>query len=165
MNTINLIFGEGDQLTALQIGARSFVMFFIALILIRIGGVRIFAKKSSFDDILVIMLGAILSRGVVGATPFWHTVAAAAVMIALHRLVSWLCIKNTKVEAVVKGQSVVLYSNGQILRRNLVTCSLSENDLLTSLRLETSKTTFDDVATAFMESNGRISFILKENQQ
>jgi uncharacterized membrane protein YcaP (DUF421 family) len=61
------LFGRGEDLTALQMSVRSFIMFFIALALIRIGGMRIFGKKTAFDNILVIMLGAVLARGVVGA--------------------------------------------------------------------------------------------------
>src|SRR5215831_5355873 len=64
------LFGTGPNLTTLQMAVRSFVMFFIALALIRIGGMRIFGKKTAFDNVLSIMLGAILARGVIGATPF-----------------------------------------------------------------------------------------------
>ena len=60
---INELFGNGQNLTALQMGVRAFIMFFIALALIRIGGMRIFGKKTAFDNILVIMLGAVLARG------------------------------------------------------------------------------------------------------
>ena len=37
------------------------------------------AKQSSFDNIIVIMLGAVLARGVVGASPVWSTVRACVI--------------------------------------------------------------------------------------
>jgi hypothetical protein len=43
-------------------------------------GLRTFAKQSTFDNIIVILLGAVLARGVVGASPFWSTVGASVVM-------------------------------------------------------------------------------------
>jgi len=86
---INEIFGSGEELAPLQMAARAFIMFFIALLLIRIAGMRIFGIKTAFDNILVIMLGAILSRGVVGASPFFSTIAAATAMILIHKILAW----------------------------------------------------------------------------
>ena len=81
---IKELFGSGEHLTALQMAVRAFIMFFITLALIRFGGMRIFGKKTAFDNILVIMLGAILARGVVGASPFFSTVAASAAIRKLR---------------------------------------------------------------------------------
>ena len=99
---IKELFGSGEHLTALQMGVRAFIMFFITLALIRFGGMRIFGKKTAFDNILVIMLGAILARGVVGASPFFSTVAAAAVMVVIHRILAWLAINHSWVGKIVK---------------------------------------------------------------
>jgi uncharacterized membrane protein YcaP (DUF421 family) len=162
MDSIYQIFGEGKDLTTLQMCARSFAMFFITLVLIRLGGVRMFGKKSAFDDIIVIMLGAVLSRGVVGASSFWSTVAAATVMIIIHRALAFACIKSKRIEQVLKGRPMFLYKNGRIDYDNLKRTSLSESDLHESLRLETQKDDFDDIDTAYIENNGRISFILKK---
>jgi len=162
MDSIYQIFGEGKDLTMWQMCARSFAMFFITLVLIRLGGVRMFGKKSAFDDIIVIMLGAVLSRGVVGASPFWSTVAAATVMIIIHRVVAFACIKSKRIEKLLKGELKLLYKDGRIKEENLKSTSLSKSDLHESLRLETQKDNFDDVDTAYIETNGRISFITKK---
>ena len=162
MDTINFLVGSGEHLTALQMSVRAFSMFFIMLVLIRLAGMRTFAKKSSFDNILVIMLGAILARGVVGASPYWSTVAAAGVMVVLHRLIAYLAVKSRIIEKWVKGTYIKLYQNGHLIGNNLEKTGMSENDLHESLRLETKKLTLSEIDTAFMETNGRISFILKE---
>lgn len=159
---IEQLFGAGKDLSAGQMAMRAFVMFFITLVLIRLGGVRMFGKKSSFDDIMVIMLGAVLSRGVVGASNFGATVAAASVLVALHRLSSILCFKSAAIEKWIKGKPVILFQQGKIIESNLMKCSLSEADLLESLRLETKATSFQDIETAQMENNGRISFVKKD---
>ena len=97
------IFGSGEDLSPTQMAIRAFVMFFIALMLIRLAGMRIFGIKTAFDNILVIMLGAILSRGIVGASPFFSTVAAAAAMILVHKFLAWLAMKHEWVGKIVKG--------------------------------------------------------------
>jgi hypothetical protein len=99
----DVLFGSGEDLTPLQMGFRAFLMFFITLILIRIAGMRIFGKQTAFDSILVIMLGAVLARGVVGASPFISAVAAAAVMVAIHKILAILAMKYAWVGKIVKG--------------------------------------------------------------
>ena len=119
MNTIHYLFGEGQDLTMLQMCMRTVITFIILLILIRLAGRRTFAKRSSFDNIIVIMLGAVLARGVVGASPFWATVAASAVMVAMHRLIALLTVKNPKFEKRVKGTYMKLYQHGSLIDNNL----------------------------------------------
>ncbi|MBO9730317.1 MAG: DUF421 domain-containing protein [Chitinophaga sp.] len=162
MNTIHLLFGDGEQLSMLQMSGRAFVMFFITLLLIRIGGMRIFGKKSTMDTIVIIMLGAILARGVVGASPFFSTVAAATVVVLVDRLLAALCIRWGKVASIIKGEPLLLYTNGEIIWQHMRIASLSKADLLESLRLETHMDTLEGVLQAQMETNGRISFVLKK---
>jgi uncharacterized membrane protein YcaP (DUF421 family) len=159
---INNIWGMGENLNELQMGVRAFVMFFIALLFIRLGGMRLFSKKSAFDNVIVIMLGAVLARGVVGASPFFATVAASAVMIAVHRSIAFLTVKNNALCKILKGNHILLYKDGKILWNNMRKATISEDDLMASLRLETKKTTLDTVEMAYLEANGRISFIVKE---
>lgn len=66
---IEAILGSGEHLDPLQMATRALLLFFIALLLIRIGGLRIIGKKSGFDLAIVIMMGAVLARGIVGASP------------------------------------------------------------------------------------------------
>jgi uncharacterized membrane protein YcaP (DUF421 family) len=165
MDTINFLFGEGEKLNMLQMSMRAFAMFFIMLVLIRFTGRRAFAKKSSFDNIIVIMLGAVLARGVVGASPFWSTVAASVVMVAMHRITAWLAVKNRSVEKLIKGEYINLYDREKFVDNNLAKTGISKNDLHESLRLETKKDTLDEIETAYLETNGRISFILKKEEE
>jgi uncharacterized membrane protein YcaP (DUF421 family) len=158
------IFGQGRDLTALQICVRAFLMFFIALLLVRLGGIRIFGKKSAFDDIVSVVLGAILSRGVTGAAPFGGVVAAGLVLVATHRVVALWCIRSARFETLMKGKQMVLYEKGRINHKNMLRCSLSRNDLLESLRLTTQKESLDEIEKAYMENNGNISFIEKKTE-
>lgn len=162
MDTINTIWGEGEHLNALQMGVRACLMFFIALLLIRLGGMRIFGKKSAFDTIIVIMLGAVLARGIVGASDYWATVVASMVMIGIHRLLGWSSEKSERVNNIIKGKPILLFESGEICWENMKKASLTRSDLMESLRLETKKESLDHIDRAYMETNGRISFITKD---
>ena len=158
---INEIFGSGETLTAMQMAARAFVMFFIALLLVRIGGMRIFGKKTAFDNILVIMLGVILSRGVTGASPSFSTVAAGAAMVLIHKVLGWLAMTHVWVGKIVKGYRHSLYKNGEIDQKNLRKTSISKDDLLEGVRVEIHSDSLENVKEIFMEKTGQISVVKK----
>ena len=155
------ILGNGEDLSLLHMATRALLMFFIALILIRIGGLRIIGKKSGFDLVIIIMLGAVLARGIVGASPFLSTIAAATVMIAVNRSLAWISTRNQMLNTLFKGKAMVLYDKGKINWKNMNIACLSESDLLTSLRLETHHESLESVTRATLEINGRISFLVK----
>lgn len=152
----------GDAVTWQHMLVRTLIMYFITLLLIRIGGLRIIGKKSGFDLVIVIMLGAVLSRGVVGASSFPLSVMAGAVMVVLNRLLAWMSLENPFLNYLFKGRSLLLYDNGTVIRKNMIRAALSESDLMTSLRLETHSEDFGKVKKAYLEPNGRISFVWKE---
>ena len=156
------IFGRLEDLTAMQMAVRSFVMFFIALALIRIGGMRIFGKKTAFDNILVIMLGAILARGVVGASPFFSVVAAAAVMVVIHKILAFLAMKHIWVGKIVKGIHRSLYKDGKMNSKNMRIAAISKDDLMEGVRLQIHSDSLDDVKEAVIEKNGQVSIVKKK---
>lgn len=161
---IKQIFGTGEHLDALQMGARAFVMFFITLALIRIGGMRIFGKKTAFDNVLVIMLGAVLARGVVGASPFFSTVSAAFVMVLIHKILALLAMRYVWVGKIVKGIHRSLYKNGEVNQQNMRIATISKDDLMEGVRMQINKNSLDDVQEAYIEKNGQVSVIKKEKE-
>ena len=88
MQTINELFGQGSNLNTLQMTLRAIIIFFIALTLIRYTGMRLFGIKSAFDICVTIILGAVLARAIVGASPFIPTVVASAALVILHKIIA-----------------------------------------------------------------------------
>jgi len=93
MDAIYLLFGQGRDLDPLQMSLRAVLVFLIALVLIRVSGRRSFGQRSPFDSVVVILLGATLSRAIVGASPFVATVLASLVIVVCHRLLAWICMR------------------------------------------------------------------------
>jgi uncharacterized membrane protein YcaP (DUF421 family) len=138
---------------------RAFAIFFILLVLVRVGGARIFGKMSSFDNVVVIVLGAVASRGINGASPFPSVLAACAVIVVLHRVCARLSVERPLVRRATEGSRVVLYRNGALDRDALRRTALSEAELHATLRLETKRDSLDDIEEAALETNGKISFV------
>src|SRR4051812_28128826 len=89
MQIVDEIFGTGKDLTVLQMSARSVVVFILALILLRISGRRSFGLRSPLDNIISIILGAVLSRAIVGASPFLPVIAGSTTLVLIHRLIAY----------------------------------------------------------------------------
>lgn len=159
MNVLLTLFGQGDSLTPLQMGLRAFTLYLFALILVRISGRRTFGKKTTYDNVVAILLGAVLSRAVVGASPYWSTVAAGLVLVCLHRLIAWLSLRYPKFGELVKGKEVLLYSKGEFHHQNMKRCLVAEADLIESIRLNANANSYDQILEIFMERSGKISII------
>jgi uncharacterized membrane protein YcaP (DUF421 family) len=160
-DALDTLFGHGSGLNALQMGCRAFVMFFIALLIIRVSGMRSFGKKSAFDSIIVIMLGAILSRAVVGADAFLPIVASGFVLAIIHRILGWLSVEHNLIGRFVKGSAVCLYKEGKFNRRNMLLSSISFKDIMEEVRVQLNEASLDNVEEVFMERSGQISIVKK----
>jgi uncharacterized membrane protein YcaP (DUF421 family) len=162
MEWIKVLFGEGKDLDALQMSCRAVVTFIIALALIRIAGIRTFGKKTAFDNVIIIMLGSILSRVVVGASSFVPTVVACLAFVLVHWLLARISVYNETIGRWVKGERSSLYSDGQFNRENMKRSRISDKDIRESLRLRLNEESFDQVKEIFLERNGEMSIIKKK---
>ena len=162
METIYQIFGEGKDLSVTQMCCRAVVVYFISLVLIRISGRRTFGKRSAFDNTLAIILGAILSRAVVGASPFVPTVTCSLILVVLHRALAWASIKSKWVSRMIKGDKIELYKNQEISRNELSRSLMSEDDLMSDVRLKGSTNSLNDIEEINMETSGEVSVVKKK---
>lgn len=162
MKTLYLIFGEGRDLTALQMSSRGITIFIIALILIRISGRRSFGMKTPLDNIIVILLGAILSRAVVGVSPFGPVVACSTVIVIFHRLLAWLKVKSPSFSELLEGKKIKLFDNGKYLDDNMGRALACKEDVNQGIRRTALTEDINEIETVYMERNGEISTIKKE---
>ncbi|MDB5256495.1 MAG: hypothetical protein JWM14_1190 [Chitinophagaceae bacterium] len=160
MNFIDL-FGEGENLTATQMSLRAIVIFISAIALLRISGRRSLGMKMPFDYVILFLLGALLSRGITGAAPFFSTLCAALTLVLLHRLCGWIGLYSNTFGQLVKGSSKIIYQDGQFIEDHMKQCAISKKDLLESIRLNSGLDSIDQIDKAYVERNGEISIIPK----
>ncbi len=161
---LHAIFGAGKDLSIFQMSSRAFVLFFITLLLIRIAGLRAIGQKSAFDSIIMILLGAVLSRAVVGASPVFATIAASTMLSIIHRLVAMLAVRNEFIGSLIKGEKILLFTKGKLLENAMRKTCISRKDLMEELRLTTNEKKLENIDEIYMERSGQISFVKKSNQ-
>lgn len=163
METLQEIFSHETELTAVQMACRATAIFFIAFIFIRIAGRRSFGLRTPIDNIIVILLGAILSRAVVGASPFIPIIFASLVLCVLHRLFGWLFTRYNDFARIVEGEKIILYENGQFIDQNMKRGLVRIEDIMQGVRKATFSESIDDIDKIYLEHNGEISIIKKIN--
>jgi uncharacterized membrane protein YcaP (DUF421 family) len=162
MGLLVAIFGEGKDLTSLQMGTRAAAVFFASLVVVRISGRRSFGQRSSFDYVVAVLLGATLSRVIVGASPAIPTVIASVVLVSLHRALGWACVRSRRLESLVAGEERELFRDGQFDERQLSAALITRADVLETVRKELGTQGLEKVSIAILERNGEISLIRKE---
>lgn len=158
-SVIRVVFGEGPELTEWQMALRAAVIFAIALALVRLSGRRSFGQHHPHDGCMTVLLVAILSRAVVGASPFWATVAAATALALMHRISGHASFRWAWFEALISGHERTLVRSGKSdpeqMRRALVT----RNDLEEAVRRRTGSRDLGSVDCAILERNGDITVL------
>jgi uncharacterized membrane protein YcaP (DUF421 family) len=157
--SLEQLFGSGRDLDALQMCARAFLLFFLMLVLVHVAGMRAFGRKHSFDTIIVITLGALMSRVVVGVSPALPTIAACFVFVVLHRLIAVLTSVSPALERLVKGKQVTLYRGGVFDLPAMRRAGISRKDLEEVVRTKANRLKLSDVLEVHLESSGDLSVV------
>lgn len=159
---IDRVIGTESDIEWWQMAIRAFLIFIIAVIIIRISNKRIFGKYSAFDIVLGIILGSILSRAITANSPFFPTIIAAVVLVLMHRVLGLLSYKIKGFGTFIKGHRQVLVKDGEIQWDQMLRQSISRKDLEEAVRIRTNVTDFSLVKYAYLERSGDISVILKD---
>jgi uncharacterized membrane protein YcaP (DUF421 family) len=164
MSLILTIFGEGRDLDFLQMAARAVAVFFGALAFIRIAGRRSFGQRSPFDYVVAILLGATLSRVIVGASPAVPTVTASLVIVLIHRVLAWACVHSPKLERIIVGAEREVFKDGEFDDKQMSAALITKTDVFETARQELHATSLEDVKAAILERNGQVSLIRKSGK-
>lgn len=162
MNLLIDIFGQGKDLTVFQMAMRTILVFGITLLFIRISGRRSFGMRMPVDNVVTILLGALLSRAIVGASPFIATILSGLVIVILYRICAALSVFSKLFGKIVKGKSLMIYENGNMLRDNMNTAMVTEEDLQEEMRINSNLGSLNEVESARVERNGEISIVKKK---
>src|SRR4051812_22382324 len=96
---------EAKDLGAGQMSLRAFVVFIIAIAIIRVGDKRFMGRSSALDVMLGIVFGSVVSRAINGNAPFFATLTASFVLVAMHWVVAAIAFRSHRFGRVVKGDT------------------------------------------------------------
>jgi uncharacterized membrane protein YcaP (DUF421 family) len=162
MDSLLAIFGKGKDLDVLQMCVRTAAAFVLVLVAVRLSGRRSFGQRSPFDLVVTILLGAIVSRAVVGASPFIPTMMSGFTLVFLHRAVAWLTVVLPDIDRVFNGGERIVLSGGVPDKSEMRKALINHHDLLESAHLH-GKLDFSHYDLMILERSGRISVIKRDD--
>jgi uncharacterized membrane protein YcaP (DUF421 family) len=149
-----------QQLDIWQIGLRAIIVYLAMIVFVRFGKKRFLSRATAFDAILMIVIGSTGARAITGNAPFFETLAAVWVLIAMHWVISYITRSSPKIGALVKGSATVLVRNGKVDKDALMGAHMSPDDLEEDLR-EEGVDSPAKVKEARLERSGKLSVIEK----
>jgi uncharacterized membrane protein YcaP (DUF421 family) len=138
----------------------SVVAIFVTLIIIvRISGLRTFAKMTSFDFATTIAIGSILASVSISPKNSIGVGIVALIAIVGFQIVFALLQRHvTYFKKAATNTPVILMRNGEINYENLAKCNMIESELIAKLR-EANVLQFSQVKAAVFESTGDVSVL------
>ena len=161
MHLIYQIFGTGKDLSILQMTCRTIVVFIIALLLIRISGRRSFGLHTPLDNIITIMLGAVMSRAIVGASDFMPVIAASAILVLIHRFFAYLMVHHPGFSRLMAGEKMLLFKEGNFIERNMDRAQVCKEDILQEVRKAALTEDLHAIEKIYIERNGEVNSVKK----
>lgn len=165
MNWKQLLLGEEDWSFLPAVALRTFVMFFVILIGLRVLGKRGVKHLSVFE------LGVIIGLGSAAGDPMFYRdvgllacVVVFSVVLVLYHFLELTTTKNKRLEQAIEGAPHEIVRNGEIVLEAFNAEPFSEQELFMQLRLQ-HVSHLGQVRCAILEPIGEVStFFFPDDQ-
>jgi uncharacterized membrane protein YcaP (DUF421 family) len=142
---------------------RTVFVFILILAVTRAVGRRELSSMEPFDLILLVVIGDLVQQGVTQSdyslTGVTTVIATMAVMVVAT---AWLSFRFARLRPLLEGEPTLLMADGRLLERNLRRERMTVEELRAEAR-QRSIGSLDDVRFAVLETNGRVSFITRDD--
>ena len=139
---------------------RAVVMFAVLWLVIRIGGRRTLAEITTFDFILLLIIGDSTQQALVGDD--YSIVTAALVIVTLvllDLLMGRLAITGDRMRRVIDGAPVIVVDKGKPLDAVMRQEGVGLEEVMAAAREKHGLQTLDDIKYAIVERHGGISIV------
>lgn len=165
LNWHDVFLGKEDWSFLLNVAVRTFVMFLVILIGLRLLGKRGIQQLSVFE------LGVIIGLGSAAGDPmFYSSVGLLAcmlvfvVVVALYHILKYLISRSDRLESWVEGKPVQVLKEGELILSKLHSETISLPELFVQLR-QSNITHLGQVQQAILEPTGDVSIFYYPDEE
>lgn len=131
----------------------------LVMLLVRIVGLRAFAKMSAHDFVVTVATGSVLAATVLNYdTPWWQGAVALAALLLVQWIVGAVRTELPAVQKVTDNEPLVLMSGGEERPAAMRRARVTSDDLRQKLRLA-GLSDRDSAATVILETTGDVSVL------
>lgn len=145
-----------------DIALRTFVVYVVLLLLVRLAGKREIGQMTAFDVVVIMLVANAVQNAMVGPdNSLIGGLAAAVVLIGVNYGVASLGIRSGLFKRALRGHPTLLVSRGQFVTPNLQREEIDPDDVVMAMR-EHGVESLEQVKLAVLETDGSISIVPDE---
>jgi uncharacterized membrane protein YcaP (DUF421 family) len=139
------------------------VGYFLLIGIVRVLARRAGSQMTLFDFVLVFLMGGIIILSTVGNDRSVTNCTCAVIAVGLlHRSISWVKSKSSRIGAILDGTPLTIIKNGEWQQEVVQGMKLRHEDIEAAAR-SANVTRMEDIGYAILERNGRVSIFPKED--
>lgn len=137
------------------------VLIYVALLLLfRIMGKRSLSQATTFDFVLLLVVGEATQQALLGEDfSLTMAVTVIATLIGLDRFADYIGYRFPKVDRFLESVSVLLVDDGKLMTDRMAKAHIDEDEILTFARQAHGLESMDQVKYAVLEKDGGITIV------
>ncbi len=147
----------------MDIVLRASVTFAALYLLLRLLGKREIGQLTPFELVVIVVMGDLVQQGVThNDFSLTGSILAIATFAFWALVMSWATYLSPRLETLLDGRPQVVIRDGELITANLRRDRITRGEVEAEMRLA-GIAHMKDVAWAILETQGKISFIRKDN--
>ncbi|HEX7029929.1 MAG TPA: YetF domain-containing protein [Gammaproteobacteria bacterium] len=139
---------------------RALAVYFFLLLVFRIIGKRSLSQITSFDFLLLLIVGEATQQALLGQDySITNALLVIMVLVGVDYLLAMLKERSRAVERILEGAPLIVVANGKVLETRIKRAGLDEDDVLKAARLKHGLERMEQIKYAIQERDGNISII------
>lgn len=140
----------------LSVLVKTFVLYFVILIVYRILGKKELGQLSIVDLIVSILIAELAAISISTNESIWHSIGPILIIMVLEFSLSYISMKNNKIRNLIEGVPSVIIKDGKVRFKEMHKLRYNLDDLMSQLR-EQGIRSIEEVRYAVLENNGKLS--------
>lgn len=134
------------------------------IVLMRISGNRTLSKMNSFDLVVTVAFGSSLATILIdNKVPLADGLTVIGLLVALQFVVTWLSVRSSWINSIIKTQPTLLVFEGRFLRDAMKKVRVTEDEIRSVMR-QHGLGSVDQAAAVVLESDGSMSVITTQSR-
>jgi len=148
-----------DLLRVVLVGTLAYIG---CIVLMRISGNRTLSKMNSFDLVVTVAFGSTLSSILITKDiSLAEGLLAIALLVGLQFVITWLSVRSSAVNSIIKTAPTLLLKNGHTLDDAMKRVRITKDEIRTAVRQQ-GIGSLEKVAAVVLETDGSLSVIPDE---
>jgi uncharacterized membrane protein YcaP (DUF421 family) len=139
---------------------RALAVYLVLLLLFRVAGRRTLAEITTFDFVLLLIIGEATQQALLGEDfSVTNAVVVIATLLFVDVMFSLAKSRSKKIEKVLDGVPTIVVDNGRCLTEQMNKARVDEDDVMEAARRLQGIERIDQIKYAVLEVNGGITII------